>query len=328
MRVFLTGGTGYIGNRLALSLANSGNEVHALIRDPGSKNLPRHSNIKFFQGDLQNKSAIDSAINGCDKVIHSAAYTNLKCRKLDPFYQTNVIGTEHVCESALNHGVEHLIYTSTLSVFGPALYQVPIVESQPRIESYANDYELTKTMSEERIKSFGDDGLPYTILNLSRVYGPGLATFSNGVNSLIYKFIKGKVLFVPSNLDIEANYVYIDDVLTAHKLVLNKGPQNDRFIIGGENSDYSNLFNKIKSISNSKITILKINYDIVRQFFRLLSGFSRFFGSENSIHPGILDSLFTNRSATSEKAKHILGYQYTPLEIGLNKTVKFLKNDN
>jgi len=45
------------------------------------------------------------------------------------------------------------------------------------------------------------------------VYGPGLKTYSNGVNALISKILKDKVLFVPSKLHVEANYVYIEDVI-------------------------------------------------------------------------------------------------------------------
>ena len=325
MKIFLTGATGYIGHQLALNLANEGNIVHALVRDLNSKKIPDHQNIKVFKGSLDNKPSIDQAIDNCDYTIHTAAFTNLRHRKIEPFYQTNVVGTENICRSCLDHKIKHLVFTSTLSVFGPALYQVPINEEQPRIESYANDYELTKTMSEEQIQNFGREGLPFTILNLSRVYGPGLSTFSNGVNSLISKFLKDRFLFVPSNLNVEANYVYIEDVISAHRLALQNGPSNERFIIAGENSDYYNLFSKIKTIAKSKTSIVKINYPVVKRAVGLLSGVSRMFGSENSIHPGILDSLFTNRSATSEKAQRMLGYKITPLNEGLYQTVKFLK---
>ena len=328
MKIFLTGATGYIGHRLALNFAEEGNTVHALVRDLKSKKIPVHKNMKIFEGSLGNRSSIDHAMKNCDYTVHTAAFTDLRHRNIEPFYQTNVVGTQNICKACIENEIKHLVFTSTLSVFGPALYQVPINEEQPRIESYSNDYELTKTRSEEYILDFGQKGLPFTILNLSRVYGPGLATFSNGVNSLVSKFINDKLFFVPSNLNVEANYVYIDDVLNAHKLALLGGPRNDRFIIGGENSDYSNLFRTIKAISKSDITIIKMNYELVRQMFGLFSGLGRLIGLKKSIHPGILDSLFTNRSASSEKAKRILGYEYTPLHEGLYKTVKFLKNEN
>ena len=325
MRVFLTGSTGYIGNRIAYSLANSGNKVHALIRDPKSKNLPNHPNIRFFKGDLLDRSALDSAMKNCKKVVHSAAYTNLRCRSLDPFYKTNVIGTENVCQAALQFGVEHLVYTSSLSVFGPALYQVPIVESQPRLESYANDYELTKTMSEELVREYGSKGLPFTILNLSRVYGPGPISFSNGVNTLINKFIKNRLLFVPDKLHKEANYVFIDDVIQAHEKALQNKPLNQNFIIGGENCSYYQLFDSIRSITRSDISVVKVKYELVKQVLALTSFLGRMFSPDHMINPAVIDSLFTNRSASSEKAEKILNYHRTPLDQGLLHTVEHLK---
>mgnify|MGYP000035008618 CR=1 FL=1 len=65
--------------------------------------------------------------------------------------------------------------------------EVPITESQPRLTSYANDYELTKSMSEEVVSDYVKKGLSCIILNLTRVYGPGLNTYSNGLNKIILK---------------------------------------------------------------------------------------------------------------------------------------------
>ena len=146
MKVLLTGATGYIGHQLAIKLADENYEVNALVINLNSKNIPTHKNIKIFKGDIRNYKTIQKAISNCDYVFHTAAYTDLKCNKIDDFYETNVVGTTNVLKASLEENVKKVIYTSTLSVFGPSLYQVPITEDQPRIASYSNDYELTKSM--------------------------------------------------------------------------------------------------------------------------------------------------------------------------------------
>ena len=199
MKALITGATGYIGQQLAMELAKRNFIVHALVRDMDSDKIPKHNNIIPFKGDICNLKSIQKAVTNCDYVFHTAAFTDMKCNKIDRFYQTNVIGTTNVLQASLNKQVKKVVFTSTLSVFGPALYQVPITEDQPRLVSYSNDYELTKKMSEEEVLKFVKKGLNCTILNVTRVYGPGLKTFSNGVNTVISKIMRNKTLYVPSS---------------------------------------------------------------------------------------------------------------------------------
>lgn len=324
MKVLLTGATGYIGHQLALKLANENYQVNALVRNMDSNKIPKHKNIVPYKGDICEYKSVQNAIKNCDYVFHTAAFTDLKCNKIDKFYSTNVVGTKNVLEASFNENVKKVIYTSTLSTFGPALNKLPITEDQPRLETYANDYELTKSMSEEIVTEYVNKGLSCTILSLTRVYGPGLKTYSNGVNALISKMLHDKVLLVPSKLDIEANYVFIDDVVNAEVLALEKGVNGEKYIIGGENSDYKTLFGSIKNISKSKIAILPINYDLVKNGIALLNNINSVFGKSFLVTPKVLDSLFTNRSASSQKAISTLNYKSTPLKIGLKQTIDHL----
>ncbi|NNK81767.1 MAG: NAD-dependent epimerase/dehydratase family protein, partial [Flavobacteriaceae bacterium] len=255
---------------------------------------------------------------------HAAAFTDLKCNDIKKFYNTNVLGTEHVLKSALKHKIKKLIYTSTLSVYGPALYHVPITENQPRLKSIDNDYELTKTMSEELIRSYINKGLTCCILNVSRVYGPGPNTYSNGVNKIFKKILNDKILVVPSKLNIEANYVYIDDVIDAQIKALIKGENGENYIIGGENVDYEQLFGMAKQVANNNIKIVKINYKLLKALIVIQDKLSKLLFLKPLVTPKVLDSLFTNRSATASKAVKTLGYQITPLHKGIQKTIKFL----
>lgn len=324
MKVFLTGATGYIGHQLALKLAKKNYKVNALVRDLESLNIPKHKNITLFKGNICDYDSLHNAIENCDYVFHTAAFTDLKCNKIDNFYNTNVVGTANVLKASLEANVKKVIYTSTLSVFGPSLYHVPINEDQPRIVSYSNDYELTKSMSEEVVSDYVKKGLKCTILNVTRVYGPGLTTYSNGVNKIISKIINDKFLYVPSNLNVEANYVYIDDVVNAELLALGKGETGEKYIIGGENTDYEGLFKKIINISNSKISILKINYNLIKNIIAFITSLNWLFGNSFALTPKVLDSLFTNRTASSRKAISELNYKVTPLNRGLKQTINFL----
>ena len=116
MKVFLTGATGYVGHQLALELANKNFKVHALTRNIGSSNIPEHANIKVFEGDICDYSSILKAMKQCQFVFHTAAHTNLKCRNIDNFFNTNVLGTENVLKAALKLDVKKVIYTNLCKV--------------------------------------------------------------------------------------------------------------------------------------------------------------------------------------------------------------------
>lgn len=326
MKVFLTGATGYIGNRLALQLAESNFEVHALVRDLSSENIPVHPNIKLFKGNLNDLDSIEKAIVSCDYAFHTAAFTRLTCTEVEEFYNVNVQGTANVLNAAKKYGIQKFIFTSSVSVFGPSQPNSVIVENHPRMSSYANDYELTKTMAENLVLDYNKKGLPGIILNVSRVYGPGRTGFSNGVNRFISMLLKQKTVFVPSKLHIASNYVYIDDVIEAHILALQNGQAGEKYIVGGENASYEKLFTTISECNQTKIPVVKINYTVLKTGLFLKVLIDKLLFKEPSLTPKLLDYLFTNRSVSSQKAVSQLGYEITPLETGVERTLKFLKN--
>ncbi len=326
MKVFLTGATGYIGNRLAMKLAENNYKVHALVRNLKSDNIPVHPNIQLFEGNLNDTNSIEKAISNCDYVFHTAAFTKLTCNDVKEFYNVNVKGTANVLNAAKSNGVKKIIFTSSVSVFGPSQPNSSIIENQPRMSSYANDYELTKTMAENLVLEYNRKGLPGIILNVSRVYGPGINGFSNGVNRFISMLLKNKVVFVPSRLNIETNYVYIDDVTKAHLLALTNGNGGEKYIIGGENASYEKLFTTISECNQTKIPVVKINYIVLKTGLFLKSLFDKLLLNEPSLTPKLLDYIFTNRNVSSQKAVTQLGYEITTLKNGMEQTLRFLKN--
>lgn len=325
MNVLLTGATGYVGHQLAMALAKKGIIVHALIRDKNSDKVPIHQNIELYEGDICNYSSIENAIRDCEYVFHTAAYTNVMNKNIDVFYDTNVIGTENLLRASLQCHIKKVIYTSTLSVFGPSFKSVPITEMQPRISSYSNNYELTKSMSEEIVKAYFKKGLSCIVLNVSKVYGPGLNTFSTGVNKLISMFMEKDFLIVPNKLDAISNYVFIEDVVKAHLLAMESDIVYENYIIGGENMSYGNLFKMIKKLTKSKVKILKVNYDLVKAGFSFVNVIRSLIGMGLTITPKVLDFLFVNRLSTSNKAKADLKYEGMALSEGLRETITYLK---
>jgi len=327
MNVFITGATGYIGREIGNRLADEGYKVHALIRDLNCKNVPTHKNIKTFKGDLLDYNSILRAMKGCEYVFHTAAYTNLNNPNISPFYNCNVVGTEHILKASYEIGVKKVIYTSSLAVFGPSYKNISITENQPRLSSYLNDYELTKALSEEMVLRYSKKKLACSILNLTRVYGPGNHTFSNGVNRLVSAMLTRDFFLMPNKLEVTTNYVYIDDVINAHLLAIKNGESGKKYIIGGENLTYQELLNKIKTATKSTVRVIKLNYQVFNNIALLCSRISQLMGLNQLVNPKMLKALFTDRMASSHRAISQLGYSITPFDKGLHQTIQFLKQN-
>lgn len=326
MKVFVTGATGYLGRYLVVKLANLGYIVHALVRDPEKSVLNPHENIKIFQGDLSDEMSINRAMQGCENVFHLAAFTDLKCTQIDKFHEVNVVGTRNVLLAARENGIKRFVFTSSLSVFGPSNGKFPITEKQPRLCSFQNDYELTKAMAEDLVLKENKNGMQTIVLNVSRIYGPGDPGFSNGVNKFIEIIMNKKRLFFPSRIWVETNYVFIEDVVQAHINALQLGTSGEKYIVGGINSTYSQFISTIKQISKSSCKVIKINYQLIKALLGINRLFMMVLGRRNIISPPVLDSLFTNRKASSQKGVTQLKYRVTSLAAGVEKTVSFLNN--
>ncbi len=325
MKVLVTGATGYVGHNLALTLAQQGNEVNILVRNPSSVFIPGHRHIHVFTGDITEKVSILPAMRGCERVFHTAALVRLYASKPSSFYDINVEGTRHVLQVALDTGVRKFIFTSTCGVIGPSLNK-PMNETDPRIAGFNNDYDLSKFMAERLVADYAKLGLFTVIASVAKVYGPGVETHPLSVNEIIRRFIQGKVSFCPSPGDLVSNYVFIDDLVKGHIQAIENGKSGEKYILGGENISYANFFQTLRTISGVKGTLLPIS----KTFARVYGGWHFIQAKLQRKEPFFtargVNQIFCNKSFDCSKATQELGYSITPFASALEQTLHFFKN--
>ena len=157
MKIFVTGATGYVGHNLAKKLAERGDQVHVLVRNTASANIPVHENIRVFAGDITDRLSINAAIRGCEQVYHTAALVKIFAKERSLFEKVNVEGTKNVLSEALENGVEKFLFTSSCCVIGPSL-GTPIIQYDPRLVSFDNASEFTKFLAENLVQEFAQKG--------------------------------------------------------------------------------------------------------------------------------------------------------------------------
>jgi len=328
VKILVTGATGYLGHRLALTLAERNNEVRILVRNPNSQNIPHHKNIKVFTGDITERQSIATAIKRCQQVYHTAALVKAFDKDSTLFYKVNVEGTRNLLESAIEAGVEKFLLTSSCSVIGPTIKKA-MCENDKRIAPLDNDYDATKHLAENLVKEYGKKGLYTVIVSPSKVFGPsGFEAKSISVNTIISKFIKGEPTFIPMPSNLIANYCFIEDVIEGHILAMSKGNVGENYILGGENISFSEFFNTIKTLSEKKGKLIEIPKFIMKTLAVMQWLQYKATNKEPLITENGIRQIYCNKIFSSEKAIRKLGYQITPLKVGLQQTIHFLKNRN
>jgi len=118
--LLITGGTGSFGNAvLSRFLDSEINEIRIFSRDEKKQDDMRHRlqnpKVKFYIGDVRDKRSVDTAMRGVDYVFHAAALKQVPSCEFFPMQavRTNVIGTENVLDSAVEHCVKNVVVLST-----------------------------------------------------------------------------------------------------------------------------------------------------------------------------------------------------------------------
>jgi nucleoside-diphosphate-sugar epimerase len=226
----------------------------------------------------------------------------------------------------LHHGVKKFVYTSTCAVLGPS-YHHPVRENDPRLSAFENDYEISKHCAEELVKEYTHRGLFAVIVCPSRVYGPGRLTNGNPISKMVKNTMKRRLGFVPAAKNILGNYAFIDDVVRGHFLAMEKGLGGEKYILGGENCSYMDLFESIRLHSDNKVRLITIPKFFLKITGGLAYAFSFITGKHQHLTPKTVDRLFQNRAVCCDKAVRQLGYQITPFQKGLQQTIQFLKSE-
>lgn len=179
-RLLVTGAGGFLGSHLAERLAAEGEPVRVFVRY-NSRNdwglleiLPESTKacLEVVTGDIKDPHAVERAVRGTDVVIHLAALVSIPYSYRSPldFIQTNITGTSHLLQAAVNQGVKKFIHTSTSEVYGTAR-RTPIDEDHPlRGQSpYSASKIGADMLAESYRRSFG---LPVVVIRPFNTYGP------------------------------------------------------------------------------------------------------------------------------------------------------------
>ena len=237
MKILVTGTAGFIGSHLAQRLLERGDEVVGIdnlndyydvtLKQARLARFSDHPRYTHITADLADRAAIDAAFatHKPQRVVNLAAQAGVRYAAQNPhvYVSSNVTGFLHVLEGCRHHGVEHLVFASTSSVYGADT-------AMPFSEHQGTDHPLTlyaasKKANEAMAHSYAHlYGIPCTGLRFFTVYGPwgrpdmALFLFTRAI-------LEDRPIDVFNNGNMERDFTYIDDIVEGVVRVIDRAAE-------------------------------------------------------------------------------------------------------
>jgi len=323
-RIFVSGATGFIGSSLVKRLSDEGHIVHAFYRSEAKADSIRQKGVQLFKGDILDEQSVAAAMKDCDEAFHVAAFAGVWSKDPSLIYRQNVDATLNMVRVAESCGIRRLVITSTAGVLGPSDGEA-VDEETPAPSSLFTPYEDSKSKMEQRLSELSNTSPEVVIVNPTRVYGPGVLSESNGVSRMIGKYLDGKWRLIPGDGKSLGNYVHVEDVVSGHILAMERGIPGERYVLGGENISYNQLFDLTQETGGVNYTLFHIPLWLMLTLAHLMGLWTRLTGMAPLILPGLVKKFNHNWIVSSEKAIRELGYKPMNARSGIDNTVRWFQ---
>lgn len=249
--VFLTGATGFIGSHVARALAAHGYKVRALVRRSGAN----VDGAQTIEGDMRRSGELASAMRGCRYLVHCAALYSFAPRDRHLMSEVNVAGTESLLEAARVAGVERAVVTSSGSTVGPAANGTPATETAFPRSTHRSAYHHSK-LEQERAALAAR--VPTVLVLPTSPVGPG-DWKPTPTGRLVLDFARGRIPARPSGSG-GLNLVAVEDVAAAHVAALQLGNPRERYLIGGENLSFDQVWDLLSEVTGRPAPTLRLPF--------------------------------------------------------------------
>ncbi len=202
MHILVIGGLGFVGSRLVPNLVAAGHAVTVLDK----RQPPAHSDQRSIQADIRELDAIMPAFLGTDLVINLAAEHQDNVRPVSLYDEVNVLGAKNICTAATRAGVERILFTSSVAVYGES--QAPLMEDSP--PNFFNDYGRTKYEAEQIYRAWRSEkfGRKLSIVRPTVIFGPGNR---GNVYNLLHQIKYGPFVMIGDGRNIKS-IAHVDNV--------------------------------------------------------------------------------------------------------------------
>ncbi len=324
MKVFVTGGTGFVGASVVRELLAGGAEVRALARRNSDRRNLEGLNIEVVEGDLDDVDLLARAMADCEWGFHVAAHYSLLRRDREAIYRANVEGTRHILQAARAAGIQRLVHTSSVAAIGvPPDGEAADETFQTTVGELVSDYKKSKFLAEQLAREAAREGLPVVIVNPSTPIGP-YDVKPTPTGDIVLRFLQRRM---PAYVDTGMNLIHVRDVSIGHIRAAEKGRVGERYILGHRNMTLKEILDILAAITGLPAPTRRLPHwlpivvgAVDELFLSRLTGKPptvAFDSARMAAHPMYYDAT---------RAVTYLGLPQTPIETALQEAVTWFRD--
>ncbi len=313
-KILLTGATGHLGANLLRRLLADGEEVRILVRPGRDNGALAGLDVERVEGDLRERGSVFQAMRGCDRIHHCAAlvstiHGNAAHRR--EVFDTNVLGTRHVLDAALELGVDKVVVSGSLSATGyegdrPSHEAMPFYPFDRHLP-----YGFTKHLVEHHCLQAHADGLNVVVATSCAIVGPHDYVPSR-IGQVLVDYAHGRLrAYIPGGFE----FVSARDMAEGHVLAMQAGRSGQKYIFSTAYSSVDDLLGLFGEVTGKPKPRLRLPPPVMaamaevadRTWFRVFPNRPRRFT------PAAVRLLRMRRRADHGKAREELGFRPTSL---------------
>jgi nucleoside-diphosphate-sugar epimerase len=319
MRIFITGGTGFIGSAVVHRLIDRGDRVTAVVRDPSHGEELTAIGVDLRQGDLTRSAAIVDAMRGNDAAIHLAGMyrVGINPSERPAMHDANVGATLRVLDAFATAGLDRVVVVSTINVAGNTHGR--IVDERYRrdlAEGFLSYYDETKYLAHRAALERIGSGGRIVIAQPGQVYGPG---DHSAIGQQIQAAHDGTLPYV-SLPELGIAPVFVKDVAAGIVAALDRGRIGESYFLGGQNMRLRDVLKVAAKVGGRRLPPFELPVAVMRLGGKLPASMARAMGFPDDLGEVVRAGLGVTYWGSSAKAATELGYGPRDLASGLRAT--------
>jgi dihydroflavonol-4-reductase len=316
-RVFVTGGSGFVGGALLSRLVERGDEVVALARSDAAERAVTGRGARAVRGDVLDEDTLAANMDGCALLFHVAGINTMCPTDPAALFHVNVRGAEAAVRAAARAGVPRVVLTSSAASLGEAVGTVGR-EDSPHRGSFLSVYERSK--HEGEVAAFAAArraGVELVSINPSSVQGPGRA---GGTGKIMIAYLNGRLrAFVDTTISL----VDIADCVEGHVLGAERGRPGERYVLNGATFSSHEALEIVSGLSGVRHHVRLLPPPVARAAGTLVEGAFRVRGKSPPVCREMVRTLLHGHRYDGSRAARELGLRYTPVEETFRRTIEW-----
>ena len=324
MKVFVTGGTGFIGANLVRQLLDQGHEVVCLTRRTSPGLCLDGLDVTLIQADLSDPQAMRRALDGCQQIYHLAGIFDPSPGGRESMFEVHVNATRSLLQAGKAVGIDRLLLCSSSVTVGFGPKSDPGDENSPIDPGaiYGEDgplrwYYESKLAAEALVRDF--EGVDTVTVNPDFILGAWDIKPTSG--QLVLSMMKGWVPVYPKG---GKCFMDADDCALGHIGAMERGRSGERYLLGNENHSYRDFMAMISQVTGRRGPLFALprrSAEVLGAVGALGSRFDahRFAGLDRNV----LRSVGQERYRSAAKANAAFRLPRTPLELSIEKAARW-----